>query len=174
MTGVQTCALPILTTPEVEEKILLMEKDERVRYAVADPSIFIRNGGPSIAENMPKCKWRRGDNKRKPGWEQLRNRLVGEIINGVETPMIYFGDDCEDSIRTIPTLQHDETDTEDLDTDGEDHAADETRYAVMSRPWNPAPPIVVESGLQMPKHPSQMTFQELVSANTRKRQAQSW
>jgi len=88
--------------------------------------------------------------------------------------MIYFGDDCEDSIRTIPTLQHDETDTEDLDTDGEDHAADETRYAVMSRPWNPAPPIVVESGLQMPKHPSQMTFQELVSANTRKRQAQSW
>lgn len=163
-----------MTAPEVEEKILLMEKDERVRYAVADPSIFIRNGGPSIAENMPRCKWRRGDNKRKPGWEQLRNRLVGEIINGVETPMIYFGDDCEDTIRTLPVLQHDDTDTEDLDTDGEDHAADETRYAVMSRPWNPAPPYLAAEGLRMPKHPSQMTFQELVSANTRKRQAQSW
>jgi hypothetical protein len=35
-------------------------------------------------------------------------------------------------------LQHDANKAEDLDTDGEDHAADQIRYAVMSRPWMPA------------------------------------
>jgi hypothetical protein len=32
-------------------------------------------------------------------------------------------------------LQHDDARPEDVDTDAEDHAADEVRYAVMSRPW---------------------------------------
>jgi hypothetical protein len=137
-----------LTAPEVQdgvivngqklsEGILDMERGERIRYAVADPAIFIRNGGPSIAESMMRCKWRKADNKRQPGWEALHHRLRGE--NGI--PMLYFADCCEDTIRTLPSLQHDENNPEDLDTDAEDHAADETRYAVMSRPWRPAPPI---------------------------------
>ncbi len=125
-----------MTASEVEEGILEWEADERIRYAVADPSIFIRNGGPSIAEAMKKCKWRRADNKRQPGWEQVRQRLAG--YDGV--PMLYIGDQCEDLIRTLPVLQHEENDPEDLDTDGEDHAADELRYGVMSRPWKPIMP----------------------------------
>jgi hypothetical protein len=32
-------------------------------------------------------------------------------------------------------LQHDPEKAEDLDTKAEDHAADEWRYACMSRPW---------------------------------------
>jgi hypothetical protein len=56
-----------LTAPEVQngvlgpnreklmEGLLDMEIGERIRYAVADPSIFIRNGGPSIAESMARC-----------------------------------------------------------------------------------------------------------------------
>lgn len=127
-----------MTANEVQEELLRWELGERIRYAVADPSIFIRNGGPSIAESMAKCKWRRADNKRQPGWEALHQRLRGQ--DGI--PMLYFSDSCEDTIRTLPSLQHDETDPEDLDTDAEDHAADELRYAVMSRPWKPAPPII--------------------------------
>ena len=42
-----------------------------------------------------------------------------------------------DSIRTIPFLQHDPDKPEDLMTDSEDHAADEWRYACMSRPYVP-------------------------------------
>jgi len=68
-----------------------------------------------------------------PGWQALRSRLVGE--GGL--PMLYFLDCCEDSIRTIPLLQHDELNPEDVDTEGEDHAGDDTRYACMSRPWVP-------------------------------------
>jgi hypothetical protein len=52
-------------------------------------------------------------------------------------PKIYFLECCEDTIRTLPTLPHDEHDPEDVDTDAEDHAGDETRYAVMSRPYQP-------------------------------------
>ena|SRR6266403_1686132 len=50
-------------------------------------------------------------------------------------PMIYFFSTCVDSIRTIPVLQHDPHRAEDLDTKAEDHAADDVRYACMSRPW---------------------------------------
>jgi hypothetical protein len=153
-----------MTADKVADEILKQETNERVRYAVADPAIFIRNGGPSIAESMARCKWRRADNKRIPGWEQVRQRLEGE--NGA--PMMYFADSCEDTIRTLPTLQHDEDDQEDLDTDGEDHAADEIRYACMSRPWKPKL-IIPKQGLQLPLLPNQMTIDSLVKKNTQKR-----
>ncbi len=153
-----------MTADKVAEKIEEMERNERIRYAVADPSIFIRNGGPSIAESMARNKWRRADNKRAPGWEQVRQRLQGE--NGI--PMMYFADSCEDTLRTLPVLQHDEDDIEDLDTDGEDHAADEIRYACMSRPWRPKL-AVKKSGLQMPLLPTQYTFNDLVQQNKKMR-----
>lgn len=160
-----------MTAENVAIGIRSREGAEHIHYGVADPSIFIRDGGPSIAEmmSMKGVQWRRGDNRRKPGWEQLRQRLAGEMMPTVragelvQIPMLYFLECCDDTLRTLPVLQHDEGDPEDLDTDGEDHAADETRYAVMSRPWvnkvqgqSPSP----LAGL--PKHPSQMTFNELV------------
>ena len=49
--------------------------------------------------------------------------------------MIVAFSTCTDSIRTIPVLQHDPDKPEDLDTTAEDHAADDWRYACMSRPW---------------------------------------
>ena len=53
--------------------------------------------------------------------------------------MLYVFETCRDFIRTVPVLQHDADKPEDLDTDGEDHVADEARYGCMSRPWNPKP-----------------------------------
>ena len=49
--------------------------------------------------------------------------------------MIYFFSTCTDSIRTLPALQHDADKPEDVDTESEDHAPDEIRYACMSRPY---------------------------------------
>ena len=108
-----------------------------------------------------KVSWRRADNKRKAGWEQLRQRLVGDGL-----PLLYFCDCCEDTIRTLPTLQHDESDPEDLDTEAEDHAADETRYAVMSRPW--VPRVAVSTVPRLPLLPQEMTINQLID---RRRQA---
>lgn len=133
------------------------EVGEKITYSVADPAIFIRDGGPSIGELMARkgVQYRRADNKRIPGWQQMRYRLNGEL--GV--PMLYFLDTCVDSIRTIPSLQHDERDKEDLDTDGEDHAADETRYACMSRPWVPR----ASSTVLLPRDITQLTITELIN-----------
>jgi Terminase large subunit, T4likevirus-type, N-terminal len=132
---------------------------------VADPAIYIRDGGPSIGETMAVkgISWRRADNKRKAGAEQLRQRLMGDG----DIPMLYFLDTCEDTIRTLPTLQHDDTDVEDVDTEGEDHAYDETRYACMSRPWLRGAPALAGSGL--PRLPSETTINELVAKLRQKR-----
>ena len=52
-------------------------------------------------------------------------------------PMMYVFSNCKAFIRTIPLLQYDDHRPEDLDTDGEDHCADEARYFLMSRPIKP-------------------------------------
>ncbi len=119
-----------------------------VRMRVIDPSAHATDGGPSIAERIyratnGKLGFARADNKRVPGrgalggWDVVRSRLGGEemLIPGVKTPMLFFMDSCVHGIRTLPTLQHDKLNPEDLDTDGEDHWADALRYLCMSRPW---------------------------------------
>jgi hypothetical protein len=169
------------TADLVAKQILEFEAGERIRYAVADPAIFIRNGGPSIAESMATCRWRRADNKREAGWEQVRQRIVGELemipdpedeerkkVVPAGIPMLYAAHECEDFWRTMPTLQHSEKNPEDLDTDGEDHVADEVRYACMSRPWKPKLELP-EPGTRFPRLPSQMTFSQLVERNKRQR-----
>ena len=83
--------------------------------------------------------------------------------------MIVFSDACEDLIRTLPTLQHDDKDSEDLDTEAEDHAADETRYAVMSRPW--IPKVQGSPGSGLPKLPGQHTINDLIERQRQKRLA---
>ena len=110
---------------------------EKVAYSVADPAIFAQDGGPSISERMFPVNFNRADNKRvgahgmMGGWDQMRARMQGEE----DKPMVYCFHTCVDSIRTIPALQHDPKRMEDLDTNAEDHAADEWRYALMSRPY---------------------------------------
>ena len=70
------------------------------------------------------------------GWDQMRSRMKGDLDGN---PMLFVFETCRDFIRTVPALQHDPDRPEDLDTDGEDHVADEARYGCMSRPWVPKP-----------------------------------
>lgn len=128
-----------MTMEEVAAGIRAREGNETFTHSVADPAIFAEDGGPSRAEVFgDKGVWfTRADNRRvgragaMGGWDEMRQRLKGEA--GV--PMAYCFSTCRDSIRTIPTLQHDLTHAEDLDSSAEDHAADEWRYGMMSRPW---------------------------------------
>lgn len=137
-----------LTAEDVAQGVADREAGETIKDAVLDPAAFANDGGPSIAERMfthAKVTWRRADNKRVAragalgGWDQMRARLNGEDFGEPygQRPMIYTFTTCVDSIRTIPALQHDDTNAEDVDTDGEDHAGDEWRYACMSRPYQP-------------------------------------
>lgn len=132
-----------MTAEEVGNGVVARDFGDKITYSVLDPATFSTNGGPSIAETMLSegAVFRRADNSRVSsrgsmgGWDQMRNRLRGD---GDGNPMLFFFDTCTHSLRTIPSLQHDESRPEDLDTTAEDHAADETRYACMSRPWTPS------------------------------------
>lgn len=135
-----------LTADDVGKGIAHRERGEKIAYGVADPSCWKVDGGESIAERMAKhgAAFRSADNSRLNGWDQMRQRMIGEDGE----PMIYVFDTCIDSIRTIPLLQHDANKPEDLDSEMEDHAADDWRYACMSRPFIRAtrqrkPPIEV-------------------------------
>lgn len=139
-----------MTAEEVADGIKARRGDDPDRMlGVADPAMFAEDGGPSIAERMQRrgVLLRPADNKRVPrhgamgGWDQVRARLRGDG----EKPALFIFDTCRELIRTLPALQHDAARAEDVDTDGEDHAADELRYACMSRPYTigaaaPRPP----------------------------------
>lgn len=146
----------------VTRKLLMMEgaefnadgtmtKDptEEISYGVLDPAAFATVNGPSIAETIAKTGilFRPADNKRVArngamgGHDQFRKRLIGD---GDGRPMIYFFANCIHAIRTIPALQHDATHPEDVDTNMEDHAYDDSRYACMSRPYTSDAPATPE------------------------------
>lgn len=103
---------------------------------VADPSIWDKSRGPSTAEMAQKegVYFTPGDNARIPGWMQCHYRLQ---FDDQGYPRMYVFSNCKAFIRTIPLLQYDDHKPEDLDTDGEDHVADEWRYMCMSRPVKP-------------------------------------
>jgi hypothetical protein len=136
-----------LSNTAVAEGIKEREKGERIAYRVLDPACFAQHGGPSIAEDFARAgvHFRPADNTRVAfdgsisGWAQVRSRLIGEREGAGPAMLVLFAT-CSDTIRTLPVLQHDQNNPEDLDTKAEDHAADETRYACMSRPWVPGPP----------------------------------
>ena len=165
----------------VGEGIVSRETGETISYGVLDPSAFDNSGGPSIAERIlngsgGKVGFGRADNTRvgkrgaMSGWDQLRARLVGEDGR----PMIYFFDTCRDTIRTLPALPHDENRPEDVDTEAEDHAGDETRYACMSRPYlrlEAPPPPKTNIFIAQPDGTitSNLSIREMIERRTRNR-----
>ncbi len=158
-----------LHAEEVALGIASREAGEDIAYGVADPSIFAEDGGPSIAERMwraARIQCRPADNRRVAGagraggWDQLRARLIGEDGRA----MIACFSTCVDSIRTLPALQHDAARPEDVDTQGEDHAADEWRYGCMSRPYAQPKPLPARPAVEL-RPP---TLDELLDGHARR------
>jgi hypothetical protein len=126
---------------KIAEKIREVEEQHRWLkgkkiIGIADPSIWDGSRGESVEDTMEKNRvyFDKGDNKRLPGWMQVHYRLAFDD-NGI--PMMYSFNTCKGFIRTMPELIYDVNDVEDVDTDGEDHIADETRYLCMSNPIAP-------------------------------------
>ena len=129
------------TPDEIFTEISRIEREHRWLkgkriFGVADPSIWDASRGKSVAETSEEhgVYWEPGDNKRIPGWMQMHYRLAFDE-RGV--PMMYIFNTCKAFIRTIPLLTYDAHKPEDIDTDLEDHVADEVRYMCMMRPIKP-------------------------------------
>ena len=136
-----------LNYDKLAELICSLSEDEEIDYCVFDPAIFgdkqhhstnkDAREGFSGAEIMQKVVSdlrgdrsfliTRADNRRIEGWRSVKQLL--DKNNGFKV----FSN-CTSFITTFPANVHDEKKPEDLNSDGEDHSADEFRYAVMSRP----------------------------------------
>ena len=105
-------------------------------YGVGDPAIWPSDGTESIGALMGRERvfFEKGDHNRIAGKMQVHHRLA---FDGDGLPMLYVFTTCRHFIRTVPNLVYDETDVEDIDTDGEDHIYDELRYVCMKNPISP-------------------------------------
>lgn len=118
-------------------------KGRKIVDSVADPAIWDASRGERIAETAERygIYFSPGDNARIPGWMQMHYRMQFDD-NGYARMYIFEG--CNAFIRTVPLMMYSQTKPEDLDTDMEDHVADEVRYMCMSRPIKPIVEIKTE------------------------------
>ena len=126
---------------EVARKIKEIEKEDpnlmgRRIQRVGDPAIWGSDGTESIGALMERERvyFEKGDHARIDGKMQMHHRLAFDEDGYA---MLYVFNTCKHFIRTVPNLVYDETNVEDIDTDGEDHIYDECRYVLMKNPIAP-------------------------------------
>ncbi len=123
---------------EVARKVINFQKvlNRPIEPGPADSSIFASDNGNSIAKDMQQVgvRWLPSDKKagsRTNGWELMRKHLKNATSR--EGPGLYVFDTCRQFIRTVPALPRDSRNPDDVDSDTEDHIADEARYRVLAK-----------------------------------------
>jgi len=131
-----------LTTPQVVERTLskLGPQVDDVDYVVGDPARpevarLFRDAGLPVFDLD-----KRAMRDRAAGHRRLVDLLTaGPVLSddGVPYPGLYVTSNCVETIREWKTLHYKESFTNEYGTtaiDGDDHAYDEARYVVMTRP----------------------------------------
>lgn len=128
---------------QIAQGILEREADEglmgRVLPGPADHNIFSNDVGPTAESLMLDhgVAWEKavkGPGSRKNGWEVMREMFAnarpapGEFAR--TDAGLFVTSRCEQFQLTIPVLSRLTRDPDDIDSDAEDHIADETRYRV--------------------------------------------
>lgn len=122
---------------QIALEINRLSGNEQYEWSVADPAIFANTGmvdkygGQTIGETFSRygIMYMPASNRRVDGWNLLHQYLRWTPETA---PKLRFFKNCTNAIRTIPSLIHDELHPEDLDSDGEDHAADSLRYGLVT------------------------------------------
>lgn len=116
---------------------------EPYKYTVIDGAAFAKAG---YSETGVEIYQRHGIGKEEPLIAAAKERVIGwNVVHqylrwDVHTrPKLRVFKTCYNLIRTLPGLQHDNLHPEDVDSDGEDHAADELRYFLRTLRDNKAP-----------------------------------
>ena len=122
-----------MSVADIAEGIMERESEfhRRVEAGPADTQIFEEDGGRPISEILSTrgAYFFKADKRRIPGWNQVRNRLANGLLKVSRC--------CRWTRLTLPALQHDRSRPEDIDTTGNDHAADCLRYACTAWPITP-------------------------------------
>lgn len=132
-----------LTPVQIADGILEREQDEikdNLRILrVADPAIFDKSRGDSVADQMAPgylgrkngVLFSKGDHARIAGKMQVHERLR---FDEQGRPLFQVFNTCKNFLRTFPTLPYSQKKPEDIDTDAEDHDYDQFRYVCMDHP----------------------------------------
>jgi len=140
------------TVKDVARLILAKCRDwglKRCPQVWADPAMWQRMGqvGESIAETFQRYRVpvTSANNDRLNGWQRVQE-MLRPAIDGM--PWLLVHPRCRYLIRTIPAAVRSETEPEDVDTHGDDHAIDALRYGAMSRRrfLDRTPPPVYQPG----------------------------
>lgn len=145
----------LMLNTEIARGIIQREVNNNIRVTtrmgIADGAIFnlATGSGSTVADDMakevvlddgkryPGTLWNKADKSpgsRKMGWEQTRTRMKGSIPRpGLprESPGLFVFEHCQQFIRTVPVLPRSLKNPDDVDTETEDHIADEMRYRVL-------------------------------------------
>jgi hypothetical protein len=132
------------TSQEIAERVLHMDSKLLDMYGIkcyagpADTQIWEVRDGSSIAANLSShgCRWTRaykGPGSRIAGWSLIRQMLGAAKRGDLEKPHLYFFKDAQHHIRTLPLLQRDKKNPEDINSDSEDHCGDSLRYLLSRR-----------------------------------------
>jgi hypothetical protein len=127
------------TSQEIAERVLALDAALLTEYKVrcvpgpADTAIWEVRDGSSIASNLAThgCHWTKaykGSGSRIAGWALIRQMLSAAKKGDLEAPHLYFFDQAQHHIRTIPEMQRDKTKPEDIDSKLDDHLCDSLRY----------------------------------------------
>jgi hypothetical protein len=135
---------------EVEEEFGLWNEDanQSTISGPLDAKCWNReSSGTSIAAKFVSkgVRWYPAANKkpesRKNGAIELISRMQARVPSphdpknrAADRPMIRWMERCAAPIRTLPILRPDPHNPEDVDTDGDDHCYDETRYMCLAKP----------------------------------------
>lgn len=135
---------------EVASMVLELSRGESISYTVASPDMWQKRGavlsgaggfeGETLAELFTSSglSLTPADNSRVPGWNRVRDFLA--VAPDGRPNWLCFSD-CRNLIRQLPALQFDQHNREDA-ADGDDHAPEALRYALMSRPHAGRQPII--------------------------------
>lgn len=136
-----------LTLKQAAQKVLEYTlPGETISYTVASPDLWNRARDTGIPEVEIMREnglegLRQADNRRIPGWRNLREYLT--IFETYDNNGIIIKDSrlkifktCQNVIRTLPSLIHDEKDPEDVSDQPHEltHMPEAIRYGCMSRP----------------------------------------
>ena len=73
----------------------------------------------------------KGPGSRVRGWANMRQMLMASVQN--EGAGLYVFDTLTQFLRTVPVAPRDAVNPDDIDTDYEDHALDQSRYATYKK-----------------------------------------
>lgn len=132
-----------MSSRDIARRIRALEEEwgiaSRVRGGIADSAIFSGSEDDpkkSVASEMESegIEWEPAD--KRPGSRKNGATIVRDLLKGAipdeegyrEDPGMFITEDNPQWLRTVPILPRSNKDPDDVDTEAEDHAWDETRY----------------------------------------------